>query len=403
MHARLARSSRLAARAAVQLPRASVVAVAAPTFASPAHSSLSTRLFRTSPFLSSQDAHIPLPSKPESATPADAPKDDPSAHAVGEQEGHISLDSTASSSSSAPSSSPAPIDDAAATSLPTEEVPAVSSSLDATHSSSTPSSSSEPSSSPAPIDDETSTTLPTEEIPAVSSSLDATAAAEAAQDKVSRTVFVGGLSWNVDKDWLEDEVLAILDRTDGISEIRIARDAMGRSKGFAFVELSSDGLARQLIGTKPVIDGRQVEFSASTSPTQRQTKPSRLTSPQGEARHAPTNTVWLGNVAWSADEALLEKIFARFGPIARIGQPKDFETGRTRGIAYIEFETVEAAEEAVKVGLARGFRVDGRPVKIDFADKEKRGNNKGRLGGGSRDGKMRGRRTESAAGGRFRQ
>ena len=51
------------------------------------------------------------------------------------------------------------------------------------------------------------------------------------QDKVSRTVFVGGLSWNVDKDWLEDELLKALDVTEGINEVRVARDAMGKSKG----------------------------------------------------------------------------------------------------------------------------------------------------------------------------
>lgn len=161
---------------------------------------------------------------------------------------------------------------------------------------------------------------------------------------------------------------------------------------FAFVELASPDIARQLIGTKPVIDGREVEFSPSTSPAKRIEKKPRDSSSAGSpsyARNSPTSTVWLGNVAWSADEALLEKIFRRFGEIKRIGQPKDFETGRSRGIAYIEFTTQEAAEAAVKVGLERGFRVDGRPVKVDFASAQKRGNNKGRLA--------------SAAGGRRRE
>ncbi|GAA5895073.1 hypothetical protein JCM6882_008277 [Rhodosporidiobolus microsporus] len=395
MHARIARTSRIAARTA-QAAFAARGAVAAPSLAAPASLIAShSRLFRTSPF--PQNGHIPLPSEPQTATPSDAPKEDPTAHAVGAQEGHIPTEEAAASSPSSssaakPSSSPAPIDNAAATTLPTEEIPAVSSSLDAT------AKSTEPSSSPAPIDNEASTSLPTEEIPAVSSSLDATAEAPqpvdpaVEQERVARTVFAGSLSWNVDSDWLKDEVHSLLDATEGVQSIRIVRDHMGRSKGFAFIELSNSDLAKKLIGLTPIIDGRQAEFSASkasVSPPER--KPRGVPGAQG-ARNPPTNTVWLGNVAWSADEVLLEKIFSRYGEIRRIGQPKDFETGRSRGIAYIEFETVDAAAEAVKVGTERGFRVDGRPVRIDFAAKEKRGTNKGRN-----------TRMGSASGGRRRQ
>ncbi|BGP14948.1 hypothetical protein JCM10213_007250 [Rhodosporidiobolus nylandii] len=388
MHARIAHTTRAAARTAFTA-RATV----APTFA--AASRPQTRLFRTSPFASSsQTGHIPLPSEPSPATPSNAPKEDPTAHLSGSQEGHIPLEQAAASSSSAaaePSPSPAPIDNEKATSLPTEEIPAASSSLDASKVSSPT-----PSQSPAPIDNEASTSLPTEEIPAVSSSLDATqseaakaAKAQEDQERVARTVFVGGLSWNVDSDWLEDEVHSLLDRADGVSTIRIARDHMGRSKGFAFVELESAELARSLIGTQPMIDGRQVQFQPSTSLPSDPSKNAKAASPaNGGARNPPSNTIWLGNVAWSADEALLERVFRRFGEITRIGQPKDFETGRSRGIAYIEFATVDSAVAAMQFGGERGFRVDGRPVKIDFATTAKRGNNKGRL--------------NSAAGGRGR-
>ncbi|GAA6014723.1 hypothetical protein JCM10207_006918 [Rhodosporidiobolus poonsookiae] len=392
MHARLVNSSRVATRA-VHCAARTRVAVAAPAFAPSSTSTLQTRLFRTSPFRS-QDGHIPLSSQPAAPTPSSAPKEDPSAHAVGQQEGHIPVEEAAGSSSAAqPTPSPAPIDDAAATTLPSEEIPAVSSSLDATQQAT----SSEPSSSPAPIDSETSTTLPTEEIPAVSSSLDAAqrrAGSDAArvkhnQERATRTVFVGGLSWNVDNEWLEDEVRAILDRAEGVKEVRIARNHTGRSKGFAFVELDTVDLAKQLVGLKATIDGREVEFTASTAPVEPRTRSHKLTYDAATgARNAPTNTVWLGNVAWSADEALLEKIFSKYGEIRRIGQPKDYETGRSRGIAYIEYATVDEASAAVQVGLERGFTVDGRPVRIDFASEAQRGEKQ--------------RRSSSRAGGRGR-
>ncbi|GAA5870160.1 hypothetical protein JCM8547_006905 [Rhodosporidiobolus lusitaniae] len=387
MHARIARTSRLAVRAVHSGWTARVAAPSSSLIASPS-APLQTRLFRTSsPFANSQEGHIPLSSEPL-AKPSSAPKDDPTAHAEGSQPHHIPLEEAAAGSSSPssaePSSSPAPIDSETATTLPTEEIPAVSSSLDTTSSST--SSASEPTPSRAPIDNETATNLSTEEIPAVSSSLDATqssaVSAEEEQRKVASTLFVGGLSWNVEEDWLEDEVYAILGRGEGVSSIRIARNHQGRSKGFAFIEMQSPELAQQLVGTKPTIDGREVEFKASGSSTRkpvREPKDPQAYISQGP-RNPPSQTVWLGNVAWAADEAALEKIFSRFGEILRIGQPKDFETGRSRGIAYIEYATMDAARAAVEHGFARGFRVDGRPVRIDYASAGQRGTNKGRLG-----------------------
>lgn len=53
-----------------------------------------------------------------------------------------------------------------------------------------------------------------------------------ADDVKDRTVFVGGLSWNVDNQWLEDEVLKALDLEEGVSSVRIARNHLGKSKGY---------------------------------------------------------------------------------------------------------------------------------------------------------------------------
>lgn len=99
-----------------------------------------------------------------------------------------------------------------------------------------------PEDSPAPIDQQVSTELPTEEIPAVSSSLDATAqtdakvaaaepSAEEIAEKVSRTVFVAGLSWSVDEEVLREEILRVVEAEEGVNQVRIATDPAGRSKG----------------------------------------------------------------------------------------------------------------------------------------------------------------------------
>ena len=50
-------------------------------------------------------------------------------------------------------------------------------------------------------------------------------------EEEGRTVFVGGLSWNLDNDWLKEEVEKLLEVSEGVVNVRIARDHMGRSKG----------------------------------------------------------------------------------------------------------------------------------------------------------------------------
>ncbi|TKA57794.1 hypothetical protein B0A53_00943 [Rhodotorula sp. CCFEE 5036] len=305
-----------------------------------------------------------------------------------------------------PEQSPAPIDQQHATELPTEEIPAVSSSLDATAPSNNTqaTTTSEPEQSPAPIDQQHATELPTEEIPAVSSSLDATAPkpAEAAQptpeqvaEKVSRTVFVAGLNWSVTDEVLIEEIHKHLEAEEGVSQVRIATDPAGRSKGFAFVELTSTDLVQQLL-SKPtlVIADREAIFKASKTPIG-QTPPrsadaasKKYPTKRGpNARYPPGPTIYVGNVAWSADEIALEEVFGRYGNIKRINQPKDAETGRSTGVAFIEFEDLDAAQKAFRAGNGRGIRVDGRPVRVDFAKN-----------GSHQDGG--GQRTTSAAGGR---
>ncbi|GAA6052238.1 hypothetical protein JCM3770_007394 [Rhodotorula araucariae] len=290
-----------------------------------------------------------------------------------------------------PKQSPAPIDQQTATELPTEEIPAVSSSLDATKPAEpqaateqsaeetvAASSSGDAPQAPAAAESAESaeTVAATEDAPEqAAEQVDPEAARlaeEAEKDKIARTVFVGGLSWNVDNEWLEDELLKALDATDGVNSVRVARDVRGRSKGFAFVELSTVEFAQQLVGAQaPVIDGRQTQMQASTA-SARAPRPPRTQSHTGGAqnghrRNPPNNTIWIGNLPWSADELAVEGAFGRYGPVRRVKLPKDVETGRSRGVAFVEFETLDAANRALRAADERGIRIDSRTVRVDYA------------------------------------
>lgn len=57
--------------------------------------------------------------------------------------------------------------------------------------------------------------------------------------------------------------------------------------------------------------------------------------------------------------------------------PKDMETGRSRGIAYVEFDNVDSAKSAVEssnstTGAGEGIELEGRILRLDFAEVKSR-------------------------------
>ena len=74
-----------------------------------------------------------------------------------------------------------------------------------------------------------------------------------------------------------------------------------------------------------------------------------------------SKTIFVGNLNWSTDSETLSKVFEPCGKVAdvRIGRKPD---GRSRGFAYVEFETEEAAEKALAM---KGTMVNEREINID--------------------------------------
>lgn len=59
-----------------------------------------------------------------------------------------------------------------------------------------------------------------------------------------------------------------------------------------------------------------------------------------------------------------------FGAVKRVSLPTDAETGRARGIAYVEFDGPGAREVVAESLEGKGFEVDGRSLKVDFASEQ---------------------------------
>lgn len=95
--------------------------------------------------------------------------------------------------------------------------------------------------------------------------------------------------------------------------------------------------------------------------------------------------VYVGSLPFSATEAQLTDLFAKFGKVNSVNIITDKFTNRSRGFAFIELESEEVAQKAI-AGL-NGTEFDGRTLIVNPAKpQENRDRSFGNRDRGSRSG-----------------
>jgi RNA recognition motif-containing protein len=74
--------------------------------------------------------------------------------------------------------------------------------------------------------------------------------------------------------------------------------------------------------------------------------------------------VHLGNLSFKTVKETLETVFAPCGAILEISLPIDRETGKSRGFAFITFDSAPAQKNAIE---KNGLKIDGRIIKVSEA------------------------------------
>jgi cold-inducible RNA-binding protein len=83
-----------------------------------------------------------------------------------------------------------------------------------------------------------------------------------------------------------------------------------------------------------------------------------------------TKKVYVGNLSFDTTEDTLRGLFAAHGEVSSINMITDRYTGRSRGFAFVEMATDEAAEAAITA--LDGQMVDDRPLKVAEARPRRR-------------------------------
>lgn len=81
------------------------------------------------------------------------------------------------------------------------------------------------------------------------------------------------------------------------------------------------------------------------------------------------NKLFVANIPFSVTRTAFKQLFEDFDDFRYAKLVTDRETGESRGFGFIEFDTVEGAEEALE--QMNGVEVEGRHLTVKFADEKK--------------------------------
>ncbi|KAK0608920.1 hypothetical protein LWI29_038006 [Acer saccharum] len=94
------------------------------------------------------------------------------------------------------------------------------------------------------------------------------------------------------------------------------------------------------------------------------------------ARYMSTK-LFVGGLSFSTDDHSLKEAFSSFGEVVDAKVISDKDTGRSRGFGFVNFSSEDSAQSAMSA--MNGQELNGRSIRVDFANERPSGP---RFGGG---------------------
>ena len=122
----------------------------------------------------------------------------------------------------------------------------------------------------------------------------------------------------------------------------------------------------------------------------------------GDQISPPSDTIWVGNVAFGATEDVIRDAFMKHGNVQGVRLPTSPEDGGHKGFGYVQFSSIDEAAKAFEA--MQGAPIEGRSVRLDFTSggggRSSRGGGQGGGRGFDRGGRGGGRGRGGDRGGR---
>mmetsp|Transcript_10258 Transcript_10258/g.14331 ORF Transcript_10258/g.14331 Transcript_10258/m.14331 type:complete len:391 (-) Transcript_10258:197-1369(-) len=180
-------------------------------------------------------------------------------------------------------------------------------------------------------------------------------------------LYVGNLSFDTSADTLRE----FFGQYGNIIDVYIPFDqARGMSRGYAFVTLGKEDAEKAIDDANgQELEGRSLTVNESLPRGQKAPRKPRVEGTK----------LYVGNLSFDTAEEDLRYLFEEFGDIIDCYMPKDRDTGRARGFAFVTMEHDAAMRAADETD---GCEMDGRILRVNEA--QPKGSSNG--GGGYNDG-----------------
>ena len=84
-----------------------------------------------------------------------------------------------------------------------------------------------------------------------------------------------------------------------------------------------------------------------------------------------SSKVFVGNLDFNTTRAEVQSLFSQIGEIRDVFLPTDRDSGRPRGVAFVEFASDEDAAKAIE--KFNGHELNGRALRVNAAEDRPRG------------------------------
>lgn len=171
-------------------------------------------------------------------------------------------------------------------------------------------------------------------------------------------VFIKDLDASIDNKALHE----LFSSFGNILSCKVALDERGVSKGYGFVHFESKESAEEAISkiNGLLLNDKKVYVCLHVSRKDRVA--------QTDAAKSVYTNVFVKNLDENMDDAEVEKIFTPFGKITSAMVGRDETSGRSKGFAFVNFETHAAADAAVNA--LNGTELNGRALFVGRAQKK---------------------------------
>eukprot|EP00794_Sanderia_malayensis_P014299 gene14299-15787_t len=154
---------------------------------------------------------------------------------------------------------------------------------------------------------------------------------------MKQTVFLSNLLFSID----EQAIKAKFQDVGEINEVRIVRNLVGRSKGFAYLEFKEEmSVKNALLKDRELLDGRPMFVSPCLDKSKNQHQAFRYKTSLDK------HTVFVTNLPFEARKEEVMEVFKTAGEIKEVRMVTN-RAGKPKGYAYIEFNKEASATSAV--------------------------------------------------------